>query len=99
MPTDLPYCIQIIKLEHNYLFFLASLIHSLKVSSSHFFVKERKYLHLTLCECQVAFVSQWGVYEFGSVTLVLVGVVKFCIYHPHYTQAIPFGVEPGYNIK
>ena len=39
---------------------------------------------LTLCECQVALVCEWGVNQFGGVALVLVCVVKLSVHHAQY---------------
>ena len=48
---------------------------------------DKKLMALALSEGQVALVSQGSVYELGGVSLIFVGVLKLCIYHPHVANA------------
>lgn len=59
------------------------------------YVQQNKgiFWSLTLCECQVALVCQWGVYQFSSIALVLVSVLKLSIHHLYATQAFSVHVE------
>lgn len=49
---------------------------------------------ITLSERKVALVSQWSVNKFGRIALVFVRIVKFCIFHLHYTLSTTFYVIP-----
>ena len=51
----------------------------------------------TLCECEVALVSEWGVHQLLGIALVLIGVVKLCIHHSHDTATITTQVKPDNN--
>lgn len=48
---------------------------------------------LTLSESQVALVCQWGVHQFSSITLVLIGVLELSIHHLNTAQTFPVHVE------
>ena len=51
----------------------------------------------TLCECEVALVSEWSVHQLLGIALVLIGVVKLCINHSHDTATITTQVKPDSN--
>ena len=49
-------------------------------------------VQLTLCESEVAFVSEGSVDQFAGIPLVLIRVVKLCIYHTQHSMPCVPGI-------